>query len=156
MYKFFISLIIILSFIGCDKPVVDTWKPVNPIDSQVLADSMEDISEDELKDLYKRYVGIAEYSKNAKKSFQNTLDIEKAFEVFDTNYEWKAGKYSEFDKAKTNFLNSRGYNTGEDGKDIVDQVVDEEKQISRSKVIEDMQTLADGARLALEQKWKKN
>lgn len=144
--------ILLLSSVGCVQAPEETWVPVNPTDSRVLAESLQDVDVRDLEVLYKQYSGLSSYMRNANKSIDSTLSLEKTISRFQSDYSYTPGRYPRFSEAFEKYMSSRGYNTGDTSKSIVDRVSDPEKEIAKTKVIEDMQTVADGIRLAIENK----
>lgn len=143
---------LLLSSVGCVQAPQETWQPINPTDSRVLADALNDVPRDDLEILYKQYSGISSYVKNSRKSFDSTLMVEKTISRFQSDYSYTPGRYPKFSEAFEKYMESKGYATGDTSKLIVEQVSDPDKEIAKSKVIEDMQTVADGIRLAIENK----
>lgn len=148
MYKYTLFLLLLIA--GCDQVKSDnkTWEPKNLTDAKEIAESLSSATEEEKRTVFKQYSGIAECLKNCDSCFTDLLDVQDTIERFhsDFNYEnnEKAGE------VLLSYLSSKGVD--DQNKNIVDKVENEGLEYSRSKLIEVMQTVADGARLSLETK----
>lgn len=144
----FIFLLVFL--IGCQEVTLNKWQPKNLTDAKAIASSLDTSSEEEKKTLYKQYTGIVECLKNCDTCFTSLLEIEETMKRLQADYKYSSNP--SFVKSLDLYLSSKGIMNNSDSKDIVDNVVDPNTQISRSELIDIMQTIADGARLALETK----
>lgn len=156
--------------LGCN-PVLEPIT-VSSSDVKAIAASMEDVSKEDAEVIYKQFAGIAAYVKHCKKTVKTTAQLEQIISKFHNDYSYEPGQYEEFDAAFKKFMKARGYdkekfiverltklNSPEEGKqsnpyEIDGKIVllEEEVEITRSQLIDDMQTIADGAKLALSKK----
>ena len=143
------TLPFLLLFSGC----ADITKQVNTVivqsvndkEAKDIANAMSELSDADVKILYKQYTGIAEFVDNTN-YVKNTKTIDNIIGVFPGIYNFSTSneKWLNFIEK---WLDSRNYSN----KTIVESVSDETKEISKKQVIADFRILAEGAKLRLEQ-----
>lgn len=153
IHKLLLSILIITSLCsGCDSIKIkqDTQQVVAITsyseDAKTIADSMKNISKDDAELMYMQFSGLAQYMSHTKK-IKTTAELNKIFGSFQQDYGYSREKYKAYSDAVEAFFLKNGY---QETKNIVDNVADSTKEISRSQVIEDMKILGDAAKLALE------
>lgn len=146
-------LIVPLLFVGCDKiklkdnaPIVE--KIEYSQESKDIASTMDDISKEDKKLIFTQFSGLHEYLSKTNK-ITKTTELFKVVESFQKDYGYTREKYKDYTDAVEAFLFKKGYKTP---KTIVIDVQSSDKEMARSKVLEDMKTLSDAAKIAMEKK----
>lgn len=128
-----------------DNSVITPNHPIS-IDTKLIADSMGDVSKDDAKFLYMQFAGIANFMTHTDK-ISDTAALIKLIDDVQSNYRYTKEKYKNYTDTVETFLLKRGY---KDIKNIVPIVNDNTKEIQRLQVINDIQILADAAKIAME------
>ena len=142
------GLCLLLAITGCDLKVSNNNAvkavPASP-EATVIADSMTDVSKEDAVIIYKQFAGLTSYLGSTKK-ISSTSELVAVIGRFQSDYGYTREKYRKFTDAVEVFLVKQGYKTP---KSIVENS-NGDKEVSRSKVIEDMKVIADGSKIAVE------
>lgn len=148
-YRLYLFALLFISTCGCN--IQNTPKTevvaIDPI-VQTIADSMSEVSKEDAALMYKQFAGLSQYMQHTKK-ITTIKEFNGLFIRFETDYGYTAGKYPSYTKAVKEFLTTQGYTTSNL---IVDSDTTADKQLSRTQVIKDMQTIADAAKVVMEKK----
>lgn len=142
------SILFLTCVLGCSGTIDPNYSE----DAQTLAKAMEEVSENDLEIIYKQFSGLAQCLENCPNCLKDTLQVEEVIGRFQEDYGYSAGEYEDFADAFIELMEENGFKQGEESRNIVDKVKDSDKEVSRSDFIEVLQIVADGAKLALENK----
>lgn len=139
-------LLFCVLLIGCEQ--VNNNVVIDNESAKVIASKMTDFSSADLSLQYKQFSGLAEYVKNSNR-VNNTLQVEKLVTDFGKVYNWETKKYSDYSSSVDEFLTSKNW---KQVKKIVDDVKDPSIEKSRVDVVNELMTIANASRIALENK----
>lgn len=141
-------LFIVLILAGCATQS-EKWSPKDFNSANQLATSMSSMNRTDKETIYKQYAGLVEVLKNCPKCIGNLNDLEDVVTKFHDDYAYSSEGKQVFNDSFVAFMSNNQIMDGMDSQDIVDTTVDN-TQISRQKLIDVFQTVADAARLSLE------
>lgn len=154
MGKFLLIPLMCLTLVisGCKIPDNDDEEKVdkNKV-AQDIARAMKSMSREDMEIAYKQFKGLADYMEHTEK-VTTTEELNGVVTRFQEDYGYTREKYRTYSDKVERFLKDEGYG---DATNIVTSKKRGSKDLLRSDVIDDMNTLAEAAKIALETKSKK-
>lgn len=119
--------------------------------AQDIAKAMKSMSREDVEIAYKQFKGLADYMEHTSK-ITTTAELNGVVARFQEDYGYTREKYKTYSNKIENFFNDAGY---KDATNIVPSKKKGSTDLLRADVIDNMNTLAEAAKIALETKTKK-